>query len=110
MNALDLVLLRAGWTPLQLGLPDDVYDPAAPRGIPARDRIDTRSDCRGRGAKMKPETIEDFVARGLRAQQAVDRIIKNAQTEGQNEAQRESERDLVEGAERERDERRKQNG
>jgi hypothetical protein len=93
MNACELILLRAGWTPLQLGLPDDVYDPAAPRGIPARDRIDTRSDCRGRGA-----------------QQAVDRIIKNAQTEGQNEAQRESERDLVEGAERERDERRKQNG
>ena len=40
MNALELLLLRGGFTPHELGLPEDVLDPQAPAGIPCRGKID----------------------------------------------------------------------
>lgn len=45
MNALDLVLLRAGYTPAEIGLPDDEgYAPDAPRGLPTRQDRSHHSD------------------------------------------------------------------
>jgi hypothetical protein len=42
MTVAEFLLLRGGWTPAELGLPDDVVETHAPRGIPARATIDTR--------------------------------------------------------------------
>jgi len=101
MTLSELLLLRGGWTPAQLGLPGGVYGPEAPAGIPCRGQLYSHraEDARARAAAPRlnagraPESFAKSTAR-------LDRESRRA------EAQRQSERDLVRAAERERDERR----
>jgi hypothetical protein len=93
MTALGLLLDRGGFAPRQLGLNDDVYDPGAPRGIPAKARLygDHPREIRARDANPR--------ANAGRAPGTPGRLWPL--TDRQAEAQRQSERDLVRGAERE---------
>jgi hypothetical protein len=63
MTLTELLLLRGGWTPAQLGLPDDVYDPAAPRGVPCRGDVGrdgwrSRNHGRVRGSANRMPVID----------------------------------------------------
>jgi hypothetical protein len=105
MTLTELLLIRGGYTPAQLGLPDDVHDPLAPRGLPARARLyDANNPVHAHLEKR------DVRANAGRPPGASDRIppapVPWPLTRGQAEAQRHSECALVRAAERERDERR----
>jgi hypothetical protein len=101
MTLSELLLLRGGWTPAELGLPDDVYDPDAPRGIPARGRLYNRNN------PVDAHLVErDPRLNAGRPPGAESRPVADNLTLRRAEAQRQSEHDLVRGAERERDARR----
>jgi hypothetical protein len=111
MTLTELLLIRGGWTPAELRLPDDVHDPAAPRGVPAKGKIGNTwgpggqfSSCNGANEYYRLKARRKAQAeRQAEAQRARPRPT---QTDGQAEAQRASERDMVRAAERERDARR----
>ena len=94
MNALELLLIQGGFTPRQLGLDDDVYDPEAPRGIPAKARLygDSQQEIRERDANPRANAGRLPGTHAARLWPLTERQV---------EAQRQSERDLVRGAERE---------
>jgi hypothetical protein len=106
MTAVELLLLRGGWTPAQLRLPDDVVDPDAPRGIPARARLYNHNNPVDRHLERQDPRLNAGRAPGAKTRSRLPAPDPCPLTKLQAEAQRQSERDLVRAAERERDARR----